>query len=281
MKIAYLILAHNQPELLNEFVTALNKPKEQIFVHIDKKADIQPFENLLQDKCIFSEQRERVYWAGFSQVITYINLLKNAMSNGDFDYYSFHSGVDFPIKPVHTFEEFLEKHKGSEFISLTNCCLNEKMKKRFTGYFFFIFRSKLFLYLNYCFTKIQSYFYKRKPYKNMQMFFGSSWCTLTHDCVKHIFKVIEEEKKIGRYFKHVLASDEMFFQTIIGNSPFKNKVTNENLRHIDFEENSSNPILMTIKDKEKLLASSAFFARKFDIIQSNEILNVLKENISK
>jgi hypothetical protein len=279
MKVAYLILAHNQPELLKEFVMALHKPKEQIFVHVDKRTDIQPLKTLLQDQCVFIEQREKVYWAGLSQVTAYINLLKHAFAKGDFDYYSFHSGVDFPIKPVHAFEGFLNEHNGSEFMSMANCNLSENRKRRFNGYYLFKNRSKFFLYLNFGVTKIQRYLYKRKPYKGKEMFYGSSWWTLTHNCVNYILNKIDNEKTILKYFKYVFAPDEMFFQTIIGNSPFADKVANNNLRYIRFQRNNPNPDILTIKDKEVLLTSSAFFARKFDIKQSKEILDDLKQTL--
>ena len=278
MKVAYLILAHNQPELLKEFVTALNKPREQIFVHVDQKTDIQPFEELLKDQCIFLKQREKVYWAHFSQVKTYINLLKAAIGKEDFSYYSFHSGADFPIKPIREFEDFLEKHNGCEFINANNCCLNKKIQKRYTGFYFFKNNPRFLLYLNYGITKIQRYLYKRRPYKGKNMYYGSSWWTLTHNCVKFILEKIDQEKSILRYFKYVFASDESFFQTIIGNSPFADKITNNNLRHIEFEKNSFNPKVITTNDKEKILTSSAFFARKFDFKQSREIIDVLKQN---
>ncbi len=281
MKIAYLISAYNQPELLAEFIAVLDQPKEHMFVHVDKKTDIQPFRKLLQDRCIFIEEREKVFWGDISFVKAIIKLMKTASDTGKFDYYSFHSGVDFPIKPILEYEAFLEKNKGGEFITLSDCCLNRQMQKRYAGYYLFKNRSKFFLYLNYGTTKLQRYFYKRKPYKGEKMFFGSTWWTLTHDCIKYILKSVDEGKAILKYFKFVFITDEMFFHTIIGNSIFAGNVRNNNLRYIVFAPNHSNPNVITLKDKEQLVTSPHFFARKFEIQKSREIIDVLKKQIEK
>lgn len=43
MKIAYLIMAHNEPEVFKELVSALDYPGNDIYVHIDAKSDIFQF----------------------------------------------------------------------------------------------------------------------------------------------------------------------------------------------------------------------------------------------
>lgn len=279
MKVAYFILAHHQPELLNELITAINKPKEQVFVHIDKKIEIQPFLELLKDKCIFTEQREKVYWGSFTIIKAYRHLLKTAMNRGRFDYYSLHSGVDFPIKPIEEFEVFLEKNKGSEFIITKMCTPDHKFAKRYSGYFVFENYSKFFLKLNFGITKLQRIFYKRKTYKGENVYFGSQWWTLTYECLQYVISRLEKEPALSRYFKHTLIPDEVLYQTIIGNSPFAEKVTHNNLRCIVFENNNPNPKVLRIEDKENLLASPAFFARKFDVTQDVAIIDFLKQHI--
>jgi hypothetical protein len=50
---------------------------------------------------------------------------------------------------------------------------------------------------------------------------------------------------------------------------------NNNLRYIDWSENQSSPKTITVKDKEKLMESNAFFARKFDMNIDADILDFL------
>ncbi|MCL1850900.1 MAG: hypothetical protein FWF70_05810 [Bacteroidetes bacterium] len=286
MKVAYLILAHHQPILLKELITALNKPKEQVFVHINKKVDIQPFETLLKDKCIFTEQREKIYWASFSFKKAYMHLIKAAMAIEEFDYYTFLSGVDFPIKPIKAFEAFLEQHRGSEFIEALaledypDDKILKKKQRRYSGYFIFPNYPKFFLKLNFGIAKIQRIFYKRKPYKGEKIFHGLTFCTLTHACLQYIIDRIESEPALSRYFKFTFAPDEMFFHTIIGNSPFAEKIIHNNLHCIVFEEGKSNPKVWRMEDKEILLSSQDYFARKFDLSIDAAIIDLLKQHIS-
>ena len=41
MKHAYLIMAHNEWDMLNKLIQALDYPNNDIYLHIDKKADLK------------------------------------------------------------------------------------------------------------------------------------------------------------------------------------------------------------------------------------------------
>jgi hypothetical protein len=282
MKIAYLILAHHEPEMLYKLITALNKPKEQIFVLLDKKADIVQFQNILEDKCIFIEERIHVSWGSFSQVRAELNLLNAAFEADNFDYHCFLSGCDLPIKPIHDFENYLAKNQGKEFIE----CFDASQcppyyQKRYKGFYFFENRTKWILKLNYGITKIQRYFYKRKPYKNQPIYFGSSWWIFSKNFVEYVQNFLKQNPDYIRYFRYTLSSDEMFFQTIIAHSPFLEHATNDNLRLIHFEENMPNPKILTFEDKDTILQSKAFFARKFDLRKDEKIIDFLSRREEK
>jgi hypothetical protein len=277
MKIAYLILAHAQPAMLKELVAALHKPKEAIFVHVDKKTDSIPFERLLSGKCTFLEQRENVSWGNFSIIQATLNLLHAAAAGGQFDYYCLLSGCDYPIKPVRVFESHLAAHPDNEYIQCRDMAgLSPKLKKRYTGFFLFENRSEFLKKLNYGVTKIQRLFYKRKSYNRQPMFCGSQWWTLTGECVKYIMDFVTTHPDYISYFRYTHISDEMFFHTIVAHSPFSSKVQDDNLRHIAFEENSPHPNVWTMADKETLLQSPAYFARKFDSSADRRIVDFLK-----
>ncbi|HEU5047887.1 MAG TPA: hypothetical protein VFT64_08605, partial [Rickettsiales bacterium] len=66
--IAYLILAHYQPELLRRLVLRLKSPWARFFIHIDAKSDIAPFLSALEgiSRVTLVSQRIPVYWGGWS-----------------------------------------------------------------------------------------------------------------------------------------------------------------------------------------------------------------------
>ncbi|MDR3350473.1 MAG: beta-1,6-N-acetylglucosaminyltransferase [Prevotellaceae bacterium] len=277
MSVAYLILAHAWPAMLKELVTAINKPKEMVFVHLDKKTAMPPFEKLLAGRCTFIEQRENIAWGSFSMVQATLHLLQTALAAGTFDYYCLLSGCDYPIKPVQAFEAHLAAHPGNEYIQCRNIAeLPPKFKKRYTGFFLFENRSAFLKRMNFGITKIQRLFYNRKPYANKSIFYGSQWWTLTGACVKHIMDFIAEHPDYTAYFKYTHVPDEMFFHTIIAGAAFSGKVQNDNLRCIVFDGEKSNPKIWTMADKETLLQSPAYFARKFDLSIDSGIVEFFK-----
>lgn len=80
--------------------------------------------------------------------------------------------------------------------------------------------------------------------------------------------------------------DEIIFQTLICNSPFKKNIVNDNYRYIDWSDhskgnNKGNPNLLLTKDYNKIINSNKFFARKFDNEVDENILNMIDENINK
>lgn len=46
MRFAYLIIAHNEPQLFRTLVRLLDDPRNDIFVHVDKRADIGSFKQV-------------------------------------------------------------------------------------------------------------------------------------------------------------------------------------------------------------------------------------------
>ena len=81
-------------------------------------------------------------------------------------------------------------------------------------------------------------------------------------------------------------ADEIFLQTIVYNSKFKDKIYHESedehqniKRHIDW--NRGEPYVFTIDDYQELLNSSAFFARKFSSSKDHKIIDKIYQMTNK
>jgi hypothetical protein len=61
------------------------------------------------------------------------------------------------------------------------------------------------------------------------------------------------------------------------NSHLKNSIVNDHLRYIRFVRGAPNPDTLTIADKEVLINSGKFYARKFNAEQDSAILDYLDE----
>ena len=65
MKHAYLIMAHNEWDMLNKLIQALDYPNNDIYLHIDKKADLKKV-NIYKTKYskVFLKKRMVINWVG-------------------------------------------------------------------------------------------------------------------------------------------------------------------------------------------------------------------------
>lgn len=108
---------------------------------------------------------------------------------------------------------------------------------------------------------------------------GAYWC-LEREVVDYVRGFIHANPSYLRFFEHVFVPDELFFQTIVMNSPLRNAVENENLRYIDWSREPA-PAVLNVYDFPKLIASGKLFARKFDMKIDVKVLDLLDEYVSE
>lgn len=138
MRQAYLIMAHNNIEILKKCIELIDDYDNEIFIHIDKKS-YNISKNSLDKVCRLSKihfiERLDIRWGDFSQVQCEINLLKEAYK-GNFDYYHLISGVDLPIKTQDEIKNFLDKNLGKEFVHFCDKEETEMYKIRSNRYYY-------------------------------------------------------------------------------------------------------------------------------------------------
>jgi hypothetical protein len=284
MKIAYLILAHNNYGHLKRLLNALNDSNVVFFIHINKRSKMPNTLNEF-DNVVFIE-RINVWWAGWSQVDATIRLIRQAMIH-HFDYYIYISGTDYPIRP----NSFLynKLSKGGEFIDIIEKLVEEKPELRIKYYYFDCFDRKDLINLKTVFFLLLErtcrLFVQKKTYPFKKIYYGSSWWALSHDCLGYVLDQIDNNRDYIRFFQTCWAPDESFFQTIIGNSPFFSNCQ-PNLTYVDWDS-VPQPALINQKHIELFKKHSEFnkpygiytpfFARKFDDNSTNLIELIEKE----
>lgn len=272
MKIAYLILAHKNPQQVKRLIKSL---KGDVFVHIDRKRNLQEF-YIDSDNIHYLNNRVKVNWGGYSIIEATLRLIKYAKETSIYDYYILLSGDDYPIRKLDEFSAFLSKNIEYSFMEYDK--FDEKwhwLKYRYERYYVFENPNILGRIVHRVLNMIIR---KRTMYKGMIAYKGSQWWCLNLVCIEYILKYISENKSVIRFFKHTRIPDEMFFQTILLNSRLKDKIINDNLRYIVLE--GRHPETLLKKDFEEIITSNKFFARKFDINIDNEILDLLDVQIS-
>lgn len=286
LKICFLILAHKNPSQLITFVNALDCKNFSFFIHINKDSNIMNHKSLekLKNKenVFFIEERKKIAWGGYSIVEVSLLLLKEALKNNKNDYISLHSGQDLPIKNKDEIIDYLNLNHGREFIEFWKIPKvgwgAENGLERIENYWFtdkYGFDDSLKMV-----QKQKKLNIKRKYFRNIQPYGGSTWWTITRECGEYIIDYVNQNKTFCDYYKYTLLPDEGFFQTIILNSHFKDKVINNNLRHIEWEEWQSHPNIFREYDYNKLISSDRLFARKFDIDVDNKIIEMIAHKIA-
>lgn len=272
-----LILAHKNHNQIMRLINHL-KTDFDLYVHIDKrnKLNIKSFDNVN----VYKEFK--TYHGGVSLVIATLFLIEEAYKN-NYDRYIFISGQDVPLKTNKEIINFFDTNKNKEYISYESINNSEAMYKemsfRLNSYNF----GKLYrLIFHRNIRELLSNFplIKRATPKNI--YYGSQWWNLTNNAIKYILDYTKQNPNFLKRFNYTWCGDEMFFQSILLNSEFKNDCINDNLRYIDWsEKKGSSPKTFNINDyniiKENI--NNNLFARKFDENFDNDIINKLYKDL--
>lgn len=237
MKIAYLIMAHNNFEHLKRLIRSIQMEQAFIFIHVDRKAPPVSLEECHHVQVI--QKHYSVKWGGFSMVKATIELLKCAYHFDDFDRYVLLSGADFPIKSNDYIVDFFAKNRKINFIDTQPMPSADKPFDRLFCYHIECDRA----------TNLKSFPIKLinkiinrsgvrraypQKYQNYQPFAGSQWWSFNDAFVTYLLNFLSTNDEFVKFFEHTFVPDEMFFQTIIMNSPFVRTVRNT-LTYADWE----------------------------------------------
>ena len=280
LKIAHLILTHGSPLQLKRLLTKLLHTDAAVFIHVDLKTDIQEylfFEAIPNVYLI--KKRVFVNWGGYSIVQATVNLCKEVIGTGiAFDYVNLLSGQDYPIKSHEQIHQFLADNQGKafmEFYSVTDVW--QEAIPRLTQYHLTDFRfkgaNKLERLINFILPE-------RKMPNGLVPVGRSQWFTLPLEQVKYVVDYLTKNPAVKSFFSYTWGSDEIIFQTILFNSPFKDTMINNNLRYIDWSEKRASPKVLTMQDAGLLMQSDKLYARKFSLTVDSGILDYIDDQIS-
>lgn len=276
-KHAYLIIAHNEPEVLRTLLAALDDVRNDIFVHIDRRA-CSVYESIKDYKVehsalIFLEHPIAVYWGDISQVQVEYMLFERAFSQGPYAYYHLLSGVDLPIKSQDYIHAFFQKNQGKEFVGFwTDAAHRRDLHRKVYRYYLFTryFKGGNALVHSVCalsrnlFLALQKVIRYKRNQGNIVFQKGFNWVSITQAFCTYL---LSQKENVFRTFRYTLCPDEIFIQTVLWNSSFREHIYNKenaligSMRYIDWER--GNPYVWQEKDTDELLSSPYLFARKF------------------
>ncbi|MGZ3756383.1 MAG: beta-1,6-N-acetylglucosaminyltransferase [Mucilaginibacter sp.] len=279
MRIAHLILVHAYPKMLERLVSRLRYAEADIYIQLDAKADIKQFESL-QYNCnvVFVENRVKTEWGNYSIVEATLAGFKHILNTQiPYSHINLLSGQDYPLRPIAEFHAFLAENSDRSFMHSLSLAGDEweDGKDRLVKYSLGDYGFKGRYILQAIVNRILP---PRKVPEGIMPYGRSQWITITPECARYVISYIATNPRVKKYLRMTWAVDELFFQTILMNSPLKDKLINNNLRYIE-QFGANRPVIFTAGDLEKLRASGKFFARKFDDEIDTEIYDLLDAEI--
>lgn len=225
MNISYLILAHNNFKHLDRLIGALDDEyADAFYIHLDRK--VTQGYHITNKKVTIIPDRYNINWGGFKMVEATIALMKNALKNSpDADYYILISGVDYPIRSKEYLQDLLSKQK--EYIDVAPLPFPHKPLERYEYYYFEYDRRNIKMWNPLFLMEVFMKKLKMKRKIPFKIYVGGQWFALSKACIEYILEIIETDKRYVNFFRHSLIPDEAFFQTIIGNSLFADKVATD------------------------------------------------------
>jgi hypothetical protein len=281
VNVAYIISAYRLPDLLVRLVRRLEAPGHTTFIHVDAKtgdAMYRAMADPLRDRPgVYFLPRHACHWGDFGHVRATLKGLRALVSSGrPFDYVVLLTGQDYPIKSNAEIEAVLAEAAGQVFMDwmpVPNDVWSDGGSDRFENWHFRVGRRRFAFpgapfrnpRLNALWTLPARLLRLRRSFPaGVQPFGGSSYWMMPADCARYVDEYVRANPEFVRFFEHVLVPDEMFFQTIVLNSPFRDRLAPDDLRYIDWREDLDHPRILTMAEFDALMRSPKLFARKFD-----------------
>lgn len=287
-KHAYLIMAHKDPEQLKLLISLLDDPRNDIFVHCDKKSDpsiLEAFKAISPKEssyAVFSENA--ISWGSYALIDTELKLLKKATKNNVYGYYHLLSGTCLPLKSQDVIHQFFDQSQ-KEFVGFCN-------KDEWPGatwraeypHIPSLRKSPLGWRLDNILGKIHKLGSPKKT--PITYGYGSQWFSITHSLACDL---LAHEDWIREHFCHSFAGDELFLQSFIMTFGYEDRLPGKmgdthhaitNMRLIDWARGDGNhPYTWHKEDFDTIMQSEMLFGRKFSLAEDDEVIYKLIDSI--
>lgn len=289
---AILITAYKNYHHLEDLVNFFDN-KFNIYIHIDRKSsiskdDIQKLSS--KERVQYVSQTYKINWGGINHLRAILELAEKAVGDSANKHFHLITGHDYPIVSTDRLNDFMETNRDKDFMEyfpLPYPAWPEDGMDRLSRYNIYDVidgRTGLNERLIKGFSKLQRKIgFKRSFSKDFPpLYGGSTYWSLKRESLEYVFQYMGNHPGFLKRFKYSFCSEEIFFQTILLNSPMKENIINNNMRFIIWEERNGNfPANLDCNDYNDILKSDALFARKFEYPVSEDLLKKIKDNISR
>jgi len=285
--LAYLVLAHGQPEQAARLVRRLTTPQDLVVVHVDRKAELAPFRAAFAAAGVsplLVHPRKWVAWGGWGIVRATLAGMRAAVRSGhDFTHLILLSGGDYPIRSTAEIQAFFEGQPHRSFISWSlggGPVMTDEERRGNAAWYWSGDMTRLG---TWCISVRGRRWHlpnERIPVSpplpippGLVPAQGSAWWNLSREAVEYSLRYLRRRPDVRTFFRVVFAPDENVFQMLLLQSPLRDRLVNEDLRFMHWAGNS--PPTLGLEDVEEMVASKKLFARKFEATISAQALDEL------
>jgi Core-2/I-Branching enzyme len=274
VKIAYVISAYKKPDHLARLIRRLHTGAEtQFAVHVDAKTDDAVYDAMrraVQDLDVAFVPRHACHWGGFGHVEASLKGVREVVARGwDPDYTILLSGQDYPIKSNPYVRGFLDRGEGRSFflhfpLPTENWTSGGLDRIRRWHWRYHGVHVSLPL--------------RRWLPGGLAPWGGSAYWIASRSALQTIVEFVDGHPEYVDFFRHVDIPDELFFQTILLNSPEAEHCVDFRLHYTEWSRIPA-PAILTGADYPHLVDSSCLFARKFDADVDAEVLDRIDNSL--
>lgn len=305
-KVAYLVQTYKNPAQIYRLVSTLRKSSPEAFILVSHNfaacdLEIAPLRELGVE--VLSVKGGR---GDFSLVQAYLDAIDWLIARKiDFDWLINISGQDYPTQPLSHIEQFLTETEYDGFFDYFNVFSDQCTWGIRDGRDRYLYQywwsgielsrwqrgllKPLRLLINYSQPLVRVDFSYglivglraiSMPFnQNFRCYGGSYFKTISRECAQYLDQFSKQNHHLVDYYKKVRLSDESFVQTVLLNSG-RFKFYGDNKRYIDFSGSQhGHPRTLTRDDYPNLISDDIHFARKFDLEQDGEILDLLDARV--
>lgn len=275
---------------VRRLINVLYRSSHYFYIHVDKRQDYLYRKLSVLEKMFpnikLAKNRYSTIWGGASLLKMLIASMKDFISLGwKWDFVINLSESDFPIKSLEDLETFLSVNKGLNFVKSHGREVQRFIKKQ--G-------------LDKTFIECDTHMWRvgeRKLPRGIVIDGGSDWIALSPEFVSYVVSKQDELLSgLDVIFQHTLLPAESFFHTALRNSQFCNTYVDNNLHVTNWKRKlgckcqykhvvdwcGCSPNDFRTEDWPRIqntLDRQLFFARKFEPIINQEIINRVEQYI--
>jgi Core-2/I-Branching enzyme len=277
--LAYFLAVHKNPEQVLHLLEAIYREEDTFAIHVDSKSprSIQcDLEKNLNGKAnIHFLPSQACNWGSWTQVKIELNAIADVLDRpGSWQHFIDLSGQDYPLVPVELIKQFLGSHPRDSFIEVT-----DPLKHAGTDEHDLFVRRWNRYHLEHIGRGTKGPYRLPIPNrfpKSFQWFRGSNWKILSREFCEFLIAGTDDVVKAAtRFWRWTACPDESFFQSVVMNSPFRDRVVFDNKREVVWP----GPKTFTMNDYPYLKTSRQFFARKFDMAVDHTVLDRLAADL--